>query len=227
MPDFQNVAASYDRFVTGSALVNYTYQLRSLGSIEPEQGIKARIASSVTSVQRDVIPKVYGTLEYGFLLPMDHTSVWFRGAGGTSWGDRNQSFANFYFGGFGNNWVDYQDVRRFREYYSLPGKELNELGGANFVRGQFELTLPPLRFRRFGFPNLYCNWAHVSLFSTCIMTDLDQPSTQQRALDAGVQLNIKLVFFSTLESTLSFGYAGAWDTGQRKTDEFMVSLKIL
>ena len=30
------------------------------------------------------------------------------------------------FGGFGNNYVDHGEVKRFRSYYSFPGLELNE-----------------------------------------------------------------------------------------------------
>jgi hypothetical protein len=45
--------------------------------------------------------------------------------------------------------------------------------------------------------------------------------------DAGCQLNAKLVLFSSLESTLSFGYASAFERGHAAEDEFMASLKIL
>ena len=47
-------------------------------------------------------------LDYGFQLPINHSSIWFRGAAGVGIGDRNNPFANFYFGGFGNNYIDYQ-----------------------------------------------------------------------------------------------------------------------
>ena len=34
----------------------------------------------------------------------------------------HEPFANFFFGGFGNNYVDHGDEKRYREYYSLPGR---------------------------------------------------------------------------------------------------------
>jgi hypothetical protein len=38
---------------------------------------------------------------------------------------------------------------------------------------------------------------------------------------------LRLVFFSALESTLSFAYARAAEKREKMTDEFMVSVKIL
>ena len=69
-------------------------------------------------------------------------------------GSRDEPFANFFFGGFGNNWVDHGDEKRYREYYAFPGAELNEIGGRNFVKSTLEWNLPPLRFRRVGTPGL-------------------------------------------------------------------------
>ena len=59
-----------------------------------------------------------------------------------------EPFANFFFGGFGNNYVDHDDEKRYRETYAFPGAELNEIGGRNFLKSTVELNLPPLRFQR-------------------------------------------------------------------------------
>ena len=45
--------------------------------------------------------------------------------------------------------------------------------------------------------------------------------------DVGGQLNLELVLFSSLESTLSIGYARAVAEDLQPSDEFMLSLKIL
>jgi hypothetical protein len=73
-------------------------------------------------------------------------------------GNRDDSFASFYFGGFGN-YVDHQEVKRYRDYDRFPGAEIDEISGTNFARTMVEWTLPPLRFRRIGFPKLYCTYA--------------------------------------------------------------------
>ena len=66
--------------------------------------------------------------------------------------DRDEPFSNFFLGGFGNNWVDRGETKRYREWYAFPGFELNELGGTNFVKAMVDWNLPPLRFRRLGRP---------------------------------------------------------------------------
>ncbi len=45
-------------------------------------------------------------------------------------GNRDNSLASFYFGGFGNNYVDDGEIKRYRDYDSFPGVEIDELAGA-------------------------------------------------------------------------------------------------
>ena len=65
------------------------------------------------------------------------------------------------------------------------------------------------------------------LFGGGIVTNMDAPSLSQTVVDAGAQLDFRLVLFSALESTLSVGWAAAAEKDERFTREFMVSLKIL
>ena len=78
-------------------------------------------------------------------------------------GSRLDPSARFFFGGFGNNWVDYRARQQFREVEALPGIEINHASGANYGRAQVELDLPPLRFRKVGTPSMYLRWASLSL----------------------------------------------------------------
>jgi hypothetical protein len=163
----------------------------------------------------------------GFLTPIDHSSIWLRGAGGYSRGERDDSFASFYFGGFGNNYVDHRSVKRYRGMERFPGMELDEISGTNFARLMTEWTLPPVRFRRVGFGKLYCTYARIALFGTGLVTNLDDTAFRREAINAGGQVDFRLVIFSALESTLSFGYAAAWEENRKVQTEFMVSLKIM
>ncbi|NIW23156.1 MAG: hypothetical protein GWN29_00525, partial [Gammaproteobacteria bacterium] len=74
-----------------------------------------------------------------------HSSFWLRTSAGFSPGDRDEPFANFFFGGFGNNWVDRLDEKRYREFRSFPGVEISEIGGVNYTRAMLEWNLPPWR----------------------------------------------------------------------------------
>jgi len=227
LPDYQNISTSFDRFLVGSARLQYKYMRASLGAVDYEKGIRWQLVGLNTYVRSSHFPRLYSVLDYGIPLPIDHSSIWLRSAAGSSFGDRNDPFANFYFGGFGNNWIDFQEIKRYREYYSFPGVELNDIGGKNFVRGMVEWNLPPVRFRKFGVPAFYSNWMRTSLFSSAIVTDVDAKTLRQSLLNVGVQVDFRLVLFSMLQSTFSLGYAVAFEEHSRPGSEFMISLKIL
>ena len=227
LPEYQNIAVTFNTFYSLTASLKYSVLTRSLGAVEEENGVRWTLASLNDEVNGTLYPRAYGSIESGTLLPLDHSSIWVRAAAGYSPGKREEPFANFYFGGFGNNWVDRGEVRRFREYYAFPGAALNSIGGTDFGKLLLEWVVPPLRFRRFGGESAYCTWAQLVLFTGGLVTNMDDASLSRAAADAGAQLDLRLVFFSALESTLSFAYARAAEKREKMTDEFMVSVKIL
>jgi hypothetical protein len=224
LPEYQNVPAPFSSYATVKGELNYKDVRRTIGAVEPERGKSARVAVSGSSVESEFFPRIHGAAEYGFILPIEHSSIWLRGAAGKSWGDRTNAFSNFFFGGFGNNWVDYREERRYRESYSFPGLELNEAGGNDFAKGGVEWTLPPMRFTRAGVPSFYANWARVAVFSSVLATDVTRE--RQTFYDVGAQVDLSLVLFTNLDSTLSAGYAVAFGDGER-SNEVMLSLKLL
>src|SRR5262245_7326177 len=175
----------------------------------------------------ETFPRLQGALDLGTPLPLSHSSLWLRTAAGISPGPEDEPFANFYFGGFGNNWVDCLNEKRYRAPESFPGTEIGEVGGTNFVKSIVEWNLPPLRFSRAGTPGLYVTWARPALFAGGIITNLDGSSESHRLLDAGGQVDFQFTFLSRLGMTLSFGYATAFESESKRRDEFMVSLKVL
>jgi hypothetical protein len=173
------------------------------------------------------VPKLYATYDQGAALPIGHSSVWLRSAAGFSPTDRTVPFANFFFGGFGNNWVDRLDEKRYREWYSFPGAELNEIGGRNFVKSAVEWNLPPWRFRRVGIPGFYAAWARPALFLSALATNLDAADVRRNVTNAGGQIDFRFGALSVLDLTLSVGGAVAFERGHAPRHEAMVSLKIL
>ena len=170
---------------------------------------------------------MHGTFDRGVALPFGHASIWFRQAAGFSPHDRQQPFANFFFGGFGNNYVDHLAEKRYRETYSLPGADLNEIGGRNFAKSTVELNLPPWRFQSFGTPGLYVPWIRPALFVSGLATDLDDRLSRRRLLSAGAQIDFDIFALSALELIFSVGAGQTMEDGQRPRREVMVSLKIL
>ena len=227
LPDFQNVAASFDRFLTLRGVLTYQFFNKSIGAVDDEKGIQWQFISRNNYIQTGLIPRISMNLNYGVALPLDHSSVWLRSSLGYSFGSRDEPFANFYFGGFGNNWVDYQEAKRYREDYSFPGVGLNSFGGTNYAKLLVEWTLPPLRFRSLGTPGLYCNWARLAFFTSTLKTNLYQDVYEQVVYNVGAQLDFRISFLSSFESTLSFGYALAKEENGPSSNEVMVSLKLL
>jgi len=229
LPDYQNVAPTLDRFLNLNFRLNYSALLRTLGAVDYEKGVKATASLSSKYGRSEFFPRFYGTADFGAIL-WDHSSLWLRTAAGKAFGSRSNSLVNFYFSGFGNNWVDHGEVRRYRDYSSFPGVDIDnqaDLGGTNFVRAMLEWDLPPFRFRRVGLPLAYANWLRFAFITTGLMTNLDDEATRRRAASVGGQLDIKLVLFSNLESTLSGGFAVAFTPRYPRSEEWMVSLKIL
>jgi hypothetical protein len=151
-----------------------------------------------------------------------------RNSAGAAFGERADEFANFYFGGFGNNYVDRGEIKRYREYYAMPGFELNEVGGRNFAATMLEWNLPPLRFNRAGSPGFYMSWARPAIFARHLTTNLDDSAIRREVQSAGLQVDLRFTILSRMDMTLSFGYArGFGDNVVEDQDEFMVSLKIL
>jgi hypothetical protein len=227
MPRYQNVLATYDKFISFGLSLGQRNMKSTLGSVDYEQGYSWEVNSVNNYVSHEIVPRVYGALGLGFPLPLDHAPVWLWSSAGYSWGNSDDSFANFYFGGFGNNWVDYQSVKRYRQHYAFPGVEINEIGGTNYCRLMVEWILPPLRFKRIGLTSAYLRWARLSVFSTGIVTNMDDDAERRALLNVGGQIDIRLVTFSLIKSTLSAGYAAAFEGDGKVSEEWMLSLKLL
>jgi hypothetical protein len=226
LPDYQNIAASVDHYLSFTAGLAYKDTRRSLGAVDDEAGLTWDFSAQNKYVQSRVLSLLHTELDYGFLLPLDHSFIWLRTSFGYAFQERENPFANFFFGGFGNNWVDRQSEKRYRDYYSFPGVELNAIGGTNYAKGMLEWTLPPLRFNHFGIPALYLTWARLAFFTSVVVTNLESSPDRAELLNVGAQVDFRFVLFSRLDNTLSFGYAAALEQGRTPRREFMVSLKV-
>lgn len=227
LPRYQDVSASIDKLTSFDARLGFSHVRSSLGAVDDEKGIKWNLAATANYVDGDTIPKIGGNFDFGFALPLRNSSIWFRNAAGVAFGDAGDEFVNFFFGGFGNNYVDHQDVKRYREFYAMPGFELNAIPGRNFHRAMLEWNLPPIRFSRAGTSNFYASWARPAVFVTSLVTNLDDSALRQEATNVGAQVDFQFKVKSRYFLTLSLGYALGYLDGSRFDEEFMVSLKIL
>jgi hypothetical protein len=227
LPDYQNVPVDIATLATFTSTLAYTNVRRSLGYVDDEAGRKWSIDFQTDVADGDVFPSLRGSFDRGVALPLGHSSIWLRTAAGLAHGDRDSPFANFFFGGFGNNYVDHGDEKRYRTLESLPGAELNEIPGKNFAKGTLEWNLPPWRFKRLGTPGFYASWLRPAVFVTGLTTNLDSDDFRRTLASLGGQIDLRLNVLSNQDMTLSFGAAVALEDGFAPRREAMISLKIL
>jgi len=233
LPDFQNVLSPFTEMGTAHATLAYKNVRSSLGAVDTESGLTASLSGQSNYVNSEFFPRVSGEIGLGFLLPVSHISLWLRGYAGVSAGEAENPFANYFFGGFRNNYVDNQEAKQYQRAIAFPGLEIDEVGGNNFGKVQAELILPPLRMKHVGGSFLFLKWMRLSAFSTAIVTNMhkdvlvDDAFLQERSVNGGAQLDMQIMLFSYLRSMISVGAAVARKRDGSRHEEFMVSLKIL
>jgi len=227
LPEAQNVGITFKRLLTAEVGLYYTDVRRSLGAVDDEKGWAWSIVGTASRANNKVIPQLRGSLDFGLPLPVPNSSIWLRSVAGVASGDRDNPIANFYFGGFGNNYVDNGSIQRYREYYALPGFELNEISGQRFARGMVEVNAPPLVFEGMGVPGFHAVWLRSALFASSLWTDAGSSDQGRNHSSIGAQADLHFSVLHWSTATLSVGYALGYEGARRKGNEFMISLKIL
>jgi hypothetical protein len=226
LPEYQNVAVDVTRLYTLNARLSFSDVRNSLGNVDDETGRRWSVEANGNYVDGSPVSRFYGAYDRGWALPTGHSSFWFREAAGFSPRGRDEPFANFFFGGFGNNWVDRGNEKRYREYFSFPGMPLNNVAGRNFTKALLEWNLPPIRFQHAGTPGFYATRLRPAIFAGGLITNLDAADARRQVVDLGGQLDVRFSVLSALDLTLSCGAAAAFEDGHTRR-EAMVSLKIL
>lgn len=227
LPGDQNVASGFTKLTTGEAGLYFTDFRRSLGAVDEEQGVGASGVVTASVAPGISTQQVRGSLDLGLALPWAHSSIWSRTSAGSASGDRNNSLARFYFGGFGNNRVDNGEIRRYRNYDSMPGFAIDEISGLSFVRQTVELNLPPYVFQSVGRPDFHLTWLRSTLFATALQTDPDRSSTRKNYASIGTQVDLRFSVLHWYEMVLSGGYGVGFEGRKRGSSEWMFSLKIM
>ena len=226
VPFAQDVDTTYDELWTGNVRLDYTNVRSSLGHVDDEKGHKWTAVAGGNVRSGTLIPFAYGVYDVGWALPLKHSSIWLRNTGGFADGDRDDDFANFYIGAFGNNWVDHQDEQRYRHPFSFPGFDNNDIRGRTYWRSMLEWNLPPIRFRRAGTASYFLTWARPALFTSALVTDPEQGDSNTYG-NLGAQIDFRMQVLSRMDMTMSLGYARGLSDGSFDRNEFMLSLKIL
>ena len=226
LPGAQNVDTAFTRLTTAEAGLYYTDVRRSLGAVDGEKGLVWSAVINTSRVKGVITPQLHGTLDVGFDLPLPHSSIWLRGAAGAADLKNNATVANFYFGGFGNNYVDDGSIQRYRDWESFPGFGLQEISGLNFVREMIEWNIPPVVFESAGTAAFHAAWLRPAIFASAMVTNPGNSALRQNYENVGGQADLRFRILHWYDLTLSAGYAVGFREGKRAGSEWMLSLKI-
>jgi hypothetical protein len=226
MPDAQNVPTNFTRLVTEKVELRYSDVWRSRGAVDDEKGLSGSLLFQGNQVQGQTTPQLRGNIDYGIALPIPHSSLWFRTAAGIADGAHNQTVANFYFGGFGNNYVDDGPVARYRDYDKFPGFGIDQISALRFARELVEWNSPPVILPSLGTPAGYLSWGRGSLFAAGLWTEPGNSPAKNYGSFGG-QIDLGLGVLHRYDMTLSVGYAVGYQGSQRSGSEWMVSLKVM
>ena len=190
--------------------------------MDDEKGIVADAVFFSNYVESRFVPQLRGSVDFGVPLPWAHSSVWLRNAAGIAKGEANDVYANFFFGGFGNN--------RDRPTSTLPRVDSSgsiQRAERGAVRAQHGGGKPPaLRVRVRGHAFFSTRVASPRGVPSPLRTNRDLAQSGRRA-NAGGQVDLRFTVMHWYEMTLSVGYAVGYRGSERAGHEWMVSLKIM
>ncbi len=230
LPGAQNVTSPSSHLFTADTGLVGADTRASPGAVDDETGHSWSIMATAKKGNGSLIPSLTATFDLGLPLPINHSSVWLRSGAAVSGGDRTDPLANFYLGGFGNNYVDSGEngiAQRYRELTSMPGFDLDALSGKSLVKGVVEWCLPPLRFAALGSPGFYVSWARPEIFVGGLVTDPNNTGYRRSSSDVGFQLDFQLQAMHRLPMMLSVGVAQGFGGGGLGRTEFMLSFQVL
>jgi hypothetical protein len=230
LPGFQSVLSPTPTLLTAQLGLTSVDLRRSPGAVDAETGSSWSLKIHTYAATGELIPSVSATFDVGFPLPLDHSSIWLRTGAALSTGARENPLANFYLGGFGNNYVDSGEngiAQRYRQLLSMPGFEIDALQGRAVAKTMLEWCIPPLRFEALGTPGFFLSWMRPEVFATALETDYNDAAFRERAYDVGGQLDFQLHVMHRWPMMLSMGVARGFGGGGLATTEFMLSLQVL
>ncbi|MDP3461325.1 MAG: hypothetical protein Q8S18_00910 [Bacteroidales bacterium] len=228
LPQFQNVSTAIRNFQSLSADIGVTKLRRTLGGVDDEKGYLWNLIAYSYLANGNLYPSLVSEQHIGFLVPVvRNTSFWIRNSVGQSFGKKGSSFSSFYFGGFRNNYIDWQHADQYRKILAFPGVGIDALSAYNFVKTMGELNLKPIRLRNVGTTWLYPTYIKTSLFGTHALLNPDDEISRRNVFNAGMQVDLELVLFSYLKTTWSAGYARKFEESVLPLEQWMFSVKLL
>lgn len=228
LPQYQNIESPIKSFQAGSVTASVEKLRKTLGGVDDEKGFKWEIDATAMNARGNLYPTVQSNQSVGFLMPLvRNTSFWIRNSVGQSFGNRESAMSYFYFGGFRNNFVDWQPSEQYRKPLAFPGAQIDEIKAYNYIKTMGELNLRPLRLRNVGAGWMYPTYIKSSIFSTHMLSNLNIEGLTRNIFNFGGQIDVQFVLFSYLKTTWSVGYAVMTEKQADTKGQLMLSVKLL
>lgn len=228
LPQYQNVSTPIRDFQAANINGGISKLRKTLGGVDDEQGFSWDADATAIYAGEKIYPSLQSNQSVGFIVPaVRNTSFWIRNSIGQSFGEQGSALSNFYFGGFRNNYVDWQAAEQYRKPLAFPGAEIDEIQARNYIKTMGELNLKPIRLQRVGLNWFYPTYIKTSIFATHLLTNFDEQGDTRNYINAGAQIDIQMVLFSYLKTTWSIGYARMHENTMGNKGQIMLSLKLL
>jgi hypothetical protein len=137
---------------------------------------------------------------------------------------KSLAIGKFYFGGFGNQILEDEPVKQYRDAFRFPGVPIYGLSSQRFAKIMIENNLPPLRFGGLNVGSHMLTHVDASLFGQGLLLSTKR---DDKWLNLGGQINLRFKHWFNIETTFSVGAAKAWNWDGGSSDEQFVSLKLL
>ncbi len=226
LPGAQNIESHDPNIATAKLGIVYTDITKSLGAVDSEDGWLIGAHAEESIAHGESFPSIHADFNIGTGLPWNHASVWTYNSAGVTGGTPHNALDYFFFGAFGNNYVDDREIKRYRDFDSFPGFGIDQLDGRSYLKSTEEFNLPPIRLEDVGAPAFYLSSIRSAVFAGVLNTD--PGTTESRTVeDVGFQTDWNFTVAVHLPMTLSIGDAIGVENGRVRRNEIMVSLKIL
>ena len=141
---------------------------RSIGSVDYESGDQWAITGMFFGVEPRSLQTVGGfhaAYDRYFTWGFPHNSLHLKISAGWRHTKANLAIGKFYFGGFGNRYLETVPVKQYRKVFRFPGIPIYNLPTDRFLKIMVEHNLPPLRFAHLFLGHHSLNAVDVSWYS--------------------------------------------------------------
>lgn len=220
------IAVSNPDFFTFETSLNSQNFRRAIGSVDKEFGNEWTLTAMVLGVGAKSPEFVQGGhAEWSRFLTWlwPHNVLHLKLAAGYLHTRDNLAIGKFYFGGFGNRYLENKEVKQFRDPFRFPGIPIYSVAAEGFGKVMVEHNLPPLRFNDVRLGLHFLSHLDASWFVQGLLLKSNQ---ENKWVNVGGQINFVFNHWYNLETTFSAGVAQAWSS-QTSSREWFVSFKLL